>query len=360
MIVGFIAVIVQLVFWYFVFSKLLILSSAHHATPSNVKRPSVSVVICNKNGANYLENLILKISQQSVQAEILIIDDFSTDDSINVLEKLKTNYPQLKVFICEKDIPGKKYALRQVLKKVDTEWALLTDVDCVPKSYQWIERMLNAASNTKSIVLGFSPHQKTAGFLNKWIRYETWLTAVQYLSWAAHGHPYMGVGRNVMYHKSIFSKIDLLESHQKYASGDDDLFINMLANRKNTSLCISPDSWTISEPKHSWKNYKKQKIRHLSVGSLYKKKDIMWLTVFSISLIIIYLAIFYLTLSGQWKLGILLWLIRIILLFPIVVLLFRKLDMRDLIPFWIPLDLLTACFYLYFSIFTIKRNKVDW
>jgi hypothetical protein len=67
--------------------------------------------------------------------------------------------------------------------------------------------------------------------LNRFIRFETVYSAVQYLSFALNGSPYMGVGRNLIYHKSLFAEANGFKSHEKIASGDDDLFINQVANK---------------------------------------------------------------------------------------------------------------------------------
>ena len=48
-------------------------------------------------------------------------------------------------------------------------------------------------------------------FLNKLIRFETMLTALQYFSYAIDGKAYMGVGRNLAYKKSIFISADGFE-----------------------------------------------------------------------------------------------------------------------------------------------------
>jgi hypothetical protein len=60
----------------------------------------------------------------------------------------------------------------------------------------------------KTIVLGYGGYEKIANsFLNKLIRFETLLTAMQYF-WAKVGHPYMGVGRNLTYKKEEFFNVN--------------------------------------------------------------------------------------------------------------------------------------------------------
>ena len=54
------------------------------------------------------------------------------------------------------------------------------------------------------IVLGYGGFHKRPGILNKLIRFDTFHNALQYLSYALAGIPYMGVGRNLSYKRALF------------------------------------------------------------------------------------------------------------------------------------------------------------
>ncbi len=112
-------------------------------------------------------------------------------------------------------------------------------------------------------------YEKKKGLLNLLIRFDTFNTAVNYISFALAGMPYMGVGRNLSYKKSLFFKHKGFASHQHIQSGDDDLFVNEVANKNNTSICIHSDGFTLSQPKHTWSEWFFQKKRHLSAGIHY-------------------------------------------------------------------------------------------
>ena len=71
---------------------------------------------------------------------------------------------------------------------------LLTDADCVPSTEHWVHKMQDGFNNGVEIVLGYGAYHKRPGLLNKIIRFETFHTAIQYLSYALAGTPYMGVG----------------------------------------------------------------------------------------------------------------------------------------------------------------------
>ena len=59
----------------------------------------------------------------------------------------------------------------------------------------------------KEIVLGYSRYKRKNSFLNLFIRWETFYSAMQYFSYSIIGKTYMGVGRNLAYRKSLFFKV---------------------------------------------------------------------------------------------------------------------------------------------------------
>jgi len=107
-------------------------------------------------------------------------------------------------------ISGKKYPLSIGIREAKHEVLLLTDADCVPASEFWVEKMQDAYDDNIEIVLGYGAYHKKSGMLNKMIRFETFHTALQYLSYALAGMPYMGVGRNLSYKKDLFLLIKVL------------------------------------------------------------------------------------------------------------------------------------------------------
>ena len=109
------------------------------------------------------------------------------------------------------------------------------------------------------------------------------MVAMQYLSYALAGFPYMGVGRNLSYTRTMFFAGGGFTSHYKISSGDDDLLIGQIAKKKNTRIEVSPESFIYSEPKTTFREWVKQKQRHLTTGRFYKGKFKLLLGAFSIT-----------------------------------------------------------------------------
>ncbi len=258
----------------------------------------VSVIICAKNEyQNLKEYLPLILEQDYSDFEVVVVNDASDDETIFFLEDMERKYGNLKIVTLMQDLnffSGKKFPLSVGIKSAKNEHLLLTDADCRPASRNWIREMAGKFSSKKDIVLGYGAYNEEAGFLNRIIRYETATTALQYFSYALSGIPYMGVGRNLAYKKELFIKSKGFISHYNVASGDDDLFVNKVAGKSNTTICVGKESFTFSKPQKSVRTWFRQKRRHLSAGKYYKFKHLFLLGTWSLSTFLFYLLFIFL------------------------------------------------------------------
>lgn len=276
-------VLIQLYYFLIVFSRLAFFKAKNTST----QQPGVSIIVCARNEIKnlrlHLENLL---NQSYPTFQVIVVNDCSWDETELYLEVLQQHYPNLKVVTIkeqERYQHGKKFALSLGIKAAQYEHLLMTDADCLPASENWIAEMVSSYTENKEIVLGYGGYMKEPSFLNKWIRFETAFNAMQYLSYGLSGNAYMGVGRNLSYKKQLFFQNKGFASHQHLLSGDDDLFINENATKKNVSICISPDAITLSKPKQTWGEWFKQKKRHLSTSKYYKTRHKFSLGLFHFS-----------------------------------------------------------------------------
>ncbi|MCZ2141175.1 MAG: glycosyltransferase [Bacteroidia bacterium] len=265
--------LILLVYYFFVFGKL-----AFHKPSGSLQSnyEPVSVIIAARNELENLQkNLIAILEQDYPDFEVIVVNDCSWDGSQAWLEELQKTYTHLKVsqLIEQEKYPtGKKFALTIGIKASKYNLLLFTDADCEPTSNQWIKLMQSKFNPNKEIVLGFSPYRRQKGFLNRFIRFETLITAQFYLSMALSGNAFMGVGRNLAYRKELFFKYKGFATHQHILSGDDDLFVNETATPNNVTIQIDPASFIYTEAKKTYSAWSKQKSRHMSTGKYYKAK----------------------------------------------------------------------------------------
>jgi glycosyltransferase involved in cell wall biosynthesis len=267
------AIGIQLLYILFIFSRTALYRQSGSATSH--PGPPVTIIVCAHNEHDNLTELLPLLNGQHYPAfEVLVMDDRSTDGTTAFLENDIADLERVQFIRIDKEhqhVTPKKYALTIGLKKATHSLVLLTDADCRPASPDWLAGMVaTLAEPGKDIALGFSPYEHRPGLLNLLIRSETLFTAVQYVSLALAGRPYMGVGRNLMYRTRTFFDNKGFYTHKNVLGGDDDLFINEVATARNTAVCLDPNTFTWSKPKESWADWRIQKRRHLNVGKYYK------------------------------------------------------------------------------------------
>jgi hypothetical protein len=265
------ATIVQVIYYWVVYGKIAFFKQKNEFVRSD---QPVSVIVCARDEYyNLKENLPILLSQDYSVYEVVVVDHGSEDETKYLLRDLSDEYPHLKIVSLPQDLnffTGKKFPLSIGIKSAKYDVLLFTDADCIPRSNQWVRRMAANFTEGTEIVLGYGAYQKRNSLLNLLIRFDTVRIAMNYLGFARTGMPYMGVGRNMAYRKSLFYRQNGFISHYRIQSGDDDLFINKAATAKNTRIAIQSDAHTVSVPKSSMNLWIRQKRRHLMTGGYYK------------------------------------------------------------------------------------------
>lgn len=328
--------------------------------------PPLSVIICARNEEENLRQHLPHILSQDYPAfEVILVNDFSEDDTKWLLRDLCVQHPNLKVVEIAEHVRlkhGKKFAVTLGIKAAQYEHLVFTDADCVPQSNQWLKHMGAAFDGGEEIVLGYSPYVKKPGLLNALIRFETFHTAMSYLSYALRGNAYMGVGRNLAYTKSLFFRGKGFAAHMHIASGDDDLFVNQNATPHNTVICIHPEAQVWSEPKTTFSAYGRQKTRHAGASKAYKASHRRMLATQLVSALLFYLfALLTVAVYPQyWYIVAGMYLLRLLLQLLIYYPILKKLQVKGLL--W-GLPILDIVYYGYICLngfFALFKKEVKW
>ena len=348
--------LIYLFFAFYAFAKPQI-SHKHAEFP-------VSVIICSKNEAENLKNHIpLWLEQKYSNFELILINDASIDETLDVIEAFAETDNRIKIVDVKNNEAfwaNKKYALTLGIKKAKNNYFIFSDADCKPLSNLWIQEMANHFSSEKQLVLGYGAYAKEKGILNKLIRFETALTALQYFSFAKAGMAYMGVGRNLAYTSRLFYDTNGFMSHMYIRSGDDDLFVNEAASRTKVALCDSPESFTVSEPKKTWSSYIHQKKRHLTTASHYKITHKFLLSFIFLTHVFFWIstAVSFALLKWEWVTALVF--LRLLVQFIVFGKTFKKFRESGLILFLPLLELMLICLQISIFISNIFSKPKHW
>lgn len=278
----FIAIVVlQLAYYLGIFGKFIF------AGPQQVvqKKLPVSVIVLIKNNKEQVQKLIPVLAAQNYpDFEVVLVDNASGDDTIELLEEFEKQYTHVRLVKVENNEAfwgNKKYALTLGIKAARKEYLLFIDADCMPASADWIMHMASQFTMSKTIVLGFSAyHLVKNSLLNKLIRFDALINASQRFAWAKTGSPFSGDGRNLAYKKEEFFKRNGYINHMNIRTGEDALFVNEVANGKNTAVCYTPESFTHGPAPATFKAWILDKRKAAYTMSFFKSADQAKLKIF--------------------------------------------------------------------------------
>jgi glycosyltransferase involved in cell wall biosynthesis len=357
------AAAIQLFYYLFFYLSVYLQKS------SDVRKTGepVSIIICARNEAENLQKFLPSILKQNYpDFEVIVVNDCSEDNSYDVLGNYIKEYPHLRISTVNKDpkfTHNKKFAQFIGIKAAKNELLLFTDSDCKPESDKWLESMASHFDEKTSFVLGYGGYLSEKGLLNKYIKYDTLTIAMQYLGMAIRGIPYMGVGRNLAYRRSVFFNNKGFGSYNHIISGDDDLLVNSVATGKNTVVELGIETHTRSVPCTEVDKWIIQKKRHLTTAPYYKFRDKALLIIEPLTRIIFYAGfIVLLSFTFLWPWVIAVFILRLITQITVFSLTQKKLNEPGLLGYLLIFDIFSPLInsVIFISSTRNKSGKNKW
>lgn len=220
--------------------------------------PQFSIVIATHDNAAALERNLPHILSQDYAPgyEVIVVDESSTDDTEDVLKRLKAEYPHLyTTFIPESShyLSRRKLALTVGVKAAKNEWLIFTDADCKPECDGWLNAMAEHCGSDTDIIMGYTNYESDSkGFY----RFERLLTSCYLTRIAIKGLPYRYNGNNLAIRKSVFMAHNGFLKNLKYLRGEYDFMVNEYATDGRTAIVSDPESfmWQEAPSRKSWTN----------------------------------------------------------------------------------------------------------
>jgi len=258
----------------------------------------LSVIVAARNEETALPSLLRRlIGQIRAGDELLIVDDGSTDATASIARRWCASHEAIRLI----RRPGaaasgsKKAALSRGIAAASNDLLAFTDADCLP-SPTWLDRMRALHAATDEVVLtGYSPMrtpEDATPLVGPFARYETLVAGIYTAAAAGLRRPYMAVGRNLSYPRSVFESVNGFDDHAETLSGDDDLFVQSVRRRGAARVLAPTDPETFVETRgpSSWSTWIRQKRRHVSTGQHYPWTVGLHLALFHGSFALLWLA----------------------------------------------------------------------
>lgn len=278
--------------------------------------PKVSIVLTVHNEAAYLkESLPYLLEQDYPNYEVVVVNYLSRDDTPFVLKVCAENYSNLKPLQFTEDVnmfQGKKYPLSIGIRSATGEIIVLTEADCVPRSFIWL-RGLVAGYQVPGVqmVLGYGGVKQEKGMLNVFQQYDNLTESASWILFAIAGMPYSGTGRNLSFRRQFFFDQGSFIRHYGEPEGADDMFVNQNATGDNTMLCLASDSIVTADAKQSRKLWRQQRLQRWATKRYYSAGQKFLLRLYPCCVLLFYLALaVLLVLHFPWQYVVMAWMLK--------------------------------------------------
>lgn len=336
------------------------LRNARQRDPGRRPRSTAqSVVVAARNESKRIGPLLEALAaQQAADCEFLIVDDGSEDDTAAQVIGWSRRDPRFRLLSAPPPSgPRKKSALAAGIAAAHGPLLVLTDADCRPPA-RWLTRLADHhAGHPDCVLVGYGPLLPRPGFLNRLIRYETVRTALLTAASIGLQRPYMAVGRNLSYPKSLFQSSGGFAHSLQSLSGDDDLLVQHLARNHLAEVhyLADPETFVPAEPAETWRSWLRQKRRHASAGRFYDPSVLAHLTLWHGSGLMLWAAPLVLGTPGLAFLA-----AHLILQFSLLRPVARRLREDDLLPLFPLLEAAYAAVPVLAAVAATVRRPNNW
>ena len=234
--------------------------------------PFFSIIIACRNEENYLPQLfesLEKLIYPKDKFEIIITDDASTDNSLNLLKSFSQKNDHVKIIEIKKksaDFKGKKAALSKAIKQSVGEILLYTDADCVVPT-NWLESYASQFSNKYDMIIG-STYEKDVTRFDYFARI---ITNAIFAATIGLKIPFSCSGGNFAIRKKVFDEIGGYTSIKHHTSGEDKLLLNLVSKSGfKIGFNFSSKVWCNTQPVERY-NQKKRRMGKFAKSSLLFK-----------------------------------------------------------------------------------------
>ncbi len=279
---------------------------------NEVAAATFSIIIPARNEEGQIGNCLLSVLAQSypkTMFEVIVVDDYSTDNTAAIVKRLQETYTNLSLIQLEK-LPDtkllnsyKKKAIELAILQAVGNFIVTTDADCIVHE-KWLQNFDAFIRQTGAVFVAAPVKFSDDGsFVSRFQCLD--FMSLQGITAAAvaAGFHSMCNGANLAYSKRIFNEVGGFKGIDNIASGDDMMLMHKIVgqHKKGVQFLFSPEAIVCTTPMTTWKDFLNQRIRWASKADKFEDKRIIvvlaFVYLFNLSFIIVPIAAIW-----QWKL----------------------------------------------------------
>lgn len=254
---------------------------AGNPTPENSQKFDYSIIVAAHNEEAHLGGCLESLLDQDYPVrryEVILVADRCSDRTVPIALEFQKQFPNLRILQVEQSPQGispKKHALQRGIEAARFERLLFLDAD-VTVHQQHLSAMNRCFTTDAAAVVSLVKFRPGKHWLHPFLLFEKLIT------WSISGagigrrHPVLSFGGNWGFTRAAFRAAGGYSRIRRSLSGDDDLLIQQMGSQRlPIRFCLRPEAWAWSHFPGSFREFVRQRRRHLSAGKHFKP-SIQW------------------------------------------------------------------------------------
>jgi len=308
---------------------------------------------------------IRKLNYPSSHYEVLLINDCSTDHSVQIVEDFIKKNTSLSIKLLqnkEKATSPKKEALLKAIQHATHNYLITTDADCeLPKN--WLQYFNTCiVKGEAEFIAGPVIYKASSTFLNRFQSLDFLSLQAATLGGFGNKHPFLCNGANLCFQKKAFLNVNAYQENKQIASGDDIFLLEKMVKAKaNIQYLANYNASVTTVPPKSWRILLQQRIRWASKTSAYQNKysKLTAILVFLMNLLVILTLVIALMQITSWQLFLVLFAIKLNLDFFVLHQTTKFYQQEELMKSYISIAFIHPLFILSCSVLSFFKSY-EW
>lgn len=204
----------------------------------------LSLILTVRNEEENLKNNLPKIlSLENHNFEVVVVDDFSQDNSYLVLGLLKERYKRLRISVLNQETKySTKLSTNIALKATANDWILPFPVTLANISDSWLNRISTNIKDDKRVVFAYSNIERSKGFFNHLCRIEGYFQNQKSVAFILNNLPLVYSEDNVAFQKKKYFEAGGFAQKVIEPYANLELILNSFIRKKETTILFDKES----------------------------------------------------------------------------------------------------------------------
>ncbi|MGQ8336052.1 glycosyltransferase family 2 protein [Sunxiuqinia sp. A32] len=244
---------------------------------------SISVLLCIRNEEDRILRVLESINEQSyLPYELIVVDDFSEDRTLQYIGSIAKKYPRTRITSLGQETRfSEKISLNLGLKASKNDWVLYLPVSFEKLNPDVLTNMNYRIADDVDVVIGYTNYNPLKGGVNRLLRIERFWEFMRSAGYSMAGLPFVFSEYNICFNKNLYFDHDGFKGKLNQYHANLELILN--EHMKKVEISFSEESFIHEDEPVQAQDYtnliRKEMLLRKALG--FKRRTLLLLEDFS-------------------------------------------------------------------------------